>query len=300
MVSAEQMAAYVSAQVNALRYYSAATAVARPLGLRVGAAKRHRMPNADFGAQTDLILERMAAAIRDSGDVVEPRPRAAALRAARQDSLCAADVSDARHNEALAHVPELDAGCIGSVRPRSRSRQALRRPRLRSRCHEHRASVTSGPARAVTLRSNSRRGRSPRARRVRGHHRSPSASRPGQPSRSTTRHTRGKPHTDGVGSRDDERHTGRNGDGRRCRDRRGHAGLGRGSRAWAGSIHGSSDRRLRERGSRDHLVDGDAGRARQDHAGRPRHCHVHRRPTAPDGPGHGKARGRSPRARTSP
>ena len=72
MVSAEQMAAYVGAGECAppLR---AATGQARDhWGFASSPRNATGMSNADFGAQTARILDRLAAAIRDSGDVVDP------------------------------------------------------------------------------------------------------------------------------------------------------------------------------------------------------------------------------------
>ena len=161
MVSAEQMAAYVSAQVNALRYYSAATGQSRDhWGFAWAPRNATGMPNADFGAQTNLILERMAAAIRDSGDVVEPEnPGGGACGPPGQDSLCAADVSDARHNEAWRTFRSWTQAAIGfGTAPQSIPAGAPSAAITLSLLTSTGASVTSGPARAVTLRSSSPQG----------------------------------------------------------------------------------------------------------------------------------------------
>ncbi len=161
MVSAEQMAAYVSAQVNALRSYSAATGQSRDhWGFAWAPRNATGMPNADFGAQTNLILERMAAAIRDSGDVVEPEnPGGGACGPPGQDSLCAADVSDARHNEAWRTFRSWTQAAIGfGTAPQSVPAGAPSAAITLSVLTSTGASVTSGPARAVTLRSSSPQG----------------------------------------------------------------------------------------------------------------------------------------------
>ena len=73
---------------------------ARPLGLRVGASQHAPgIPAADFAAQTGQLLDRLALAVRDSGDVVEPEnPGSGACGAG--EALCAVDLPDARHNGA--------------------------------------------------------------------------------------------------------------------------------------------------------------------------------------------------------
>ena len=100
MVPSEQMAAYLSAQVNALRYFSATSA--QPLdhwGFAWAPRNTTGIPNADFATQTGQLLDRLAMAVRDSGDVVEPEnPGSGACGAG--EALCAVDIPDARHNAA--------------------------------------------------------------------------------------------------------------------------------------------------------------------------------------------------------
>jgi len=100
MVPSEQMAAYLSAQVSALRYFSATSA--QPLdhwGFAWAPRNTTGIPNADFTAQTGQLLDRLALAVRDSGDVVEPEdPGSRACGAGA--ALCAVDIPEARHNEA--------------------------------------------------------------------------------------------------------------------------------------------------------------------------------------------------------
>jgi hypothetical protein len=99
MVDVGQMSAYVSAQVDALRYFSATTGQARDhWGFAWAPRNTTGMPSADFAAQTSQVLDRLAAAIRDTGDVDEAEPGSAACGA--QGALCAFDLVDARHNEA--------------------------------------------------------------------------------------------------------------------------------------------------------------------------------------------------------
>jgi hypothetical protein len=100
MVPFEQMAAYLSGQVNALRYFSAASAQSRDhWGFAWAPRNTTGLSPGDFANQTGALLDRLAAAIRDSGDVVDPEnPGSGACGSG--ETLCALDLPDARHNEA--------------------------------------------------------------------------------------------------------------------------------------------------------------------------------------------------------
>ena len=100
MVPYEQMAAYLSAQVNALRYFSATAAQPRDhWGFAWAPRNTTGLSQADFANQTGALLDRLAAAIRDSGDVVDPEnPGSGAC--GPSETLCALDLAEARHNEA--------------------------------------------------------------------------------------------------------------------------------------------------------------------------------------------------------
>ncbi|HET6623935.1 MAG TPA: hypothetical protein VFG70_05345 [Gaiellaceae bacterium] len=99
MVPAEQMAAYLSAQVDALRAFSTAAGQARDhWGFAWAPSNTTGMPAGDFAAQTGSLLDRLAAAVRDSGAVDPESPGSGACGA--DESLCAVDLADARHNEA--------------------------------------------------------------------------------------------------------------------------------------------------------------------------------------------------------
>jgi hypothetical protein len=100
MVPAEQMAAYLSAQVDALRYFSATNGQARDhWGFAWAPSNTTGMPAGDFAAQTAALLDRLADAVRDSGAVEDPEsPGSGACGA--DDSLCAVDLADAQYNEA--------------------------------------------------------------------------------------------------------------------------------------------------------------------------------------------------------
>ena len=82
MVPAEQMAAYLSAQVNALRYFSATSAQPRDhWGFAWAPRNTTGHPDADFAAQTGSSSTGSPLAVRDSGDVVDPGESRAAARA---------------------------------------------------------------------------------------------------------------------------------------------------------------------------------------------------------------------------
>ena len=99
MVPAEQMAAYLSAQVDALRSFSAAAGQSGDhWGFAWAPSNTTGMPASDFAAQTGALLDRLAAAIRDSSVVDPESPGAGACGA--DESLCAVDLADARHNDA--------------------------------------------------------------------------------------------------------------------------------------------------------------------------------------------------------
>ncbi len=100
MVPFEQMAAYLSAQVNALRYFSATSAQPRDhWGFAWAPTNATGLSPGDFANQTGALLDRLAAAIRDSGDVVDPEnPGSGACGPG--ETLCALDLPEAQHNEA--------------------------------------------------------------------------------------------------------------------------------------------------------------------------------------------------------
>jgi hypothetical protein len=102
MVPVEQMAGYVSAQVHALRHFSATAGQARDhWGFAWAPRNTTGAPAADFAAQTSTLLDRLAGAVRDSGDPVDPAdPGSAACGPPGQDVWCAGDLEEARHNVA--------------------------------------------------------------------------------------------------------------------------------------------------------------------------------------------------------
>ena len=99
MVPAEQMAAYVSAQVDAMRSFSIATGQARDhWGFAWAPRNTTGLSNADFASQTGQILDRMAAAIRDSSTANAESPITGACGG--DESLCTLDLEGSAHNGA--------------------------------------------------------------------------------------------------------------------------------------------------------------------------------------------------------
>ena len=151
MVPSEQMAAYLSAQVNALRYFSATSAQPRDhWGFAWAPRNTTGLSQADFANQTGVLLDRLAAAIRDSGDVVDPEnPGSGACGPG--ETLCALDLPGGTAQRAP-----------GARSARGRSRRS-RSPALRRRSPpvspRRRSSSRSRPRSrrpvSVTLRSSS-------------------------------------------------------------------------------------------------------------------------------------------------
>jgi hypothetical protein len=101
VVAMEQMAAYVSAQVYALRHFSATTGQPRDhWGFAWAPRNMTGMSATDFANQTSALLDRLGAAIRDSGESADPAdPGSAACGPPGQNVWCVGDVPDARPNE---------------------------------------------------------------------------------------------------------------------------------------------------------------------------------------------------------
>ncbi|HSJ94375.1 MAG TPA: hypothetical protein VK896_10110, partial [Gaiellaceae bacterium] len=161
MVSAQQMGAYVSAQVNAMRHYSATTGQPRDhWGFAWAPRNATGMSSAEFAAQTDHILERLAAAIRDSGDVVEPaNPGSGACGPPGQDTLCLVDLSEARHNEAWRSFRGWTLAALGfATEEQTVAAGSPSAPIGVGLFTSTGLRITSGPPRLVTLRSSSPQG----------------------------------------------------------------------------------------------------------------------------------------------
>jgi len=102
MVPAEQMAGYVSGQVYALRYFSSVTGQsADHWGFAWAPRNGSGLSAGDFAARTGQILDRLGAAMRDSGQTVDPEdPGSAACGPPGQNVSCVGDLQGAAFNEA--------------------------------------------------------------------------------------------------------------------------------------------------------------------------------------------------------
>lgn len=102
MVAAEQMAGYVSAQVYALRFFSATTGQPQDhWGFAWAPRNASGISAKDFAAQSGLVLDRLGAAVRDSSQTVDPDdPGSAACGPPGQNLWCVGDLEGARLNEA--------------------------------------------------------------------------------------------------------------------------------------------------------------------------------------------------------
>ena len=161
MVPMEQMAAYISAQVDAMRYFTAATGQARDhWGFAWAPSNTTGMSAGDFATQTGQLLDRLAAAIHDSAEATDPvNSGTNACGPPGQDTLCLVDIPGASHNAAwqsfrtwtqplLAIVPTTQSVTAGT--PSAPSTVSLTTAAG--------TPVSSGPPLTVTLGSSSPRG----------------------------------------------------------------------------------------------------------------------------------------------
>ena len=102
MVPAEQMAGYVSAQVHALRYFSATSGQPQDhWGFAWAPRNAAGIAAPEFAARTGLVLDRLADAVRDSAETLEEgNPGSAACGPPGQNVWCVGDVEGARLTEA--------------------------------------------------------------------------------------------------------------------------------------------------------------------------------------------------------
>ena len=100
MVPADQMAAYISAQVDAMRSFSVVSGQPQDhWGFAWAPRNTTGISDAEFAAQTGQLLDRLATAIRDSAGGIDPET-AATGACGPAETLCALDLTDATHNEA--------------------------------------------------------------------------------------------------------------------------------------------------------------------------------------------------------
>ena len=169
------MQQFVSAQVYALRNHGARSAGrARPLRLRLGAAKRRRASRERFQPADGRVLDRLSAAVRDSA--ADNPTWLRSVRLERAEHLVRRRPRGGDAQRRLAHVPGLVA---------HDARVRLPAAGGRSRCGV-RAGLTAGPGRRRAREAGGarrrdaddvlpHRGRSPRARRASSRPPSPSS-----------------------------------------------------------------------------------------------------------------------------
>jgi hypothetical protein len=161
MVPVEQMAAYISSQVDALRFFTATTGQSQDhWGFAWAPSNTTGMSASDFSTQTGQLLDRLAASIRDSAEATDPENGGTgACGPPGADTLCNVDIPGASHNAAwrsfrtwtqplLAIAPATQTVTAGT--PSAASTVTLTTAAG--------TPVTIGATFAVTLRSNSSRG----------------------------------------------------------------------------------------------------------------------------------------------
>jgi hypothetical protein len=161
MVPVEQMSAYISAQVDALRSFTATTRQTRDhWGFAWAPSNTTGMSAGDFAAQTGQLLDRLAAAIRASGETSDPEiSGTGACGPPGDDSLCSVDIPGAIHNEAWRSFRTWTQPLLTISPPtQTVSAGAPSAASTVSLTTNAGTPVTTGPALAVTLRSSSPRG----------------------------------------------------------------------------------------------------------------------------------------------
>jgi hypothetical protein len=100
LVAFDQMQAFVSAQTYAMRFFSASTGQAQDhWGFAWQPQNATGLSSADFAAQTAAILDRVAVAIRDSGQTNATDPGSGACGPPGQNTFCGGDLPGAAFTE---------------------------------------------------------------------------------------------------------------------------------------------------------------------------------------------------------
>jgi hypothetical protein len=160
MVPADQMAAYVAAQVDAMRWFTFATGQAQDhWGFAWAPSNTTGLPTADFAAQTGQILDRLAAAVRDSAAPADPASSTGACGPPGQDTYCLVDLDGASHNAAWQSFRTWTQPLLSIAPPtQTVAAGATSAPSTVSLTTSTGTPVTTGPPLAVTLRSSSAQG----------------------------------------------------------------------------------------------------------------------------------------------
>jgi hypothetical protein len=160
MVPVDQMAAYISAQVDAMRYFSVTTAQPRDhWGFAWAPSNTTGLSAADFATQTGQLLDRLAAAVRDSAEATDPETGTGACGPPGADTLCNVDIDGASHNGAWRSFRTWTQPLLTIAPPTETVTAGV--PSAASTVSLTTAAgtpATTGPPLAVTLRSSSSRG----------------------------------------------------------------------------------------------------------------------------------------------
>jgi hypothetical protein len=160
MVPADQMAAYISSQVDALRYFTVTAGQTRDhWGFAWAPSNTTGMPAGEFATQTGRLLDRLAAAIRDSAEAADPEIGTGACGPPGQDAFCLVDIEGAGHNAAWRSF-RVWTQLLLTIQPATQTVSAgvPSAPSTVSLATSTGAPVTTGPAVAVTLGSSSQGG----------------------------------------------------------------------------------------------------------------------------------------------
>jgi hypothetical protein len=160
MVPVDQMAAYISAQVDAMRSFSATTGQPRDhWGFAWAPSNTTGLSTADFAAQTGQLLDRLAASIRDSAEATDPETGTGACGPPGADTLCNVDIDGASHNGAWRSFRTWTQPLLTIAPPTETvAAGAPSAPSTVSLTTAAGTPATTGPSLAVTLRSSSSRG----------------------------------------------------------------------------------------------------------------------------------------------
>jgi hypothetical protein len=161
MIPAAQMGAYVSAQVHALRYYSATRGQAQDhWGFAWAPRNASGMSADEFTTQSGSFITRLAMAIRDSADTLDPaNPGSGACGPPGQNLFCIADVAGARLTEAWKSFGTWTQSALAfSTQPQTIPAGQTSGPMSLSLVTSSGLSVTTPVPLTVTLSSSSPRG----------------------------------------------------------------------------------------------------------------------------------------------
>jgi hypothetical protein len=161
MIPTAQMGAYVSAQVHALRYYSATRGQAQDhWGFAWAPRNASGMSVDEFTTQSGSFLTRLAMAIRDSADTLDPaNPGSGACGPPGQNLFCIADVAGARLTEAWKSFGSWTQSALAfSTQPQTIPAGQTSGPMSLSLVTSSGLSVTTPVPLTVTLSSSSPRG----------------------------------------------------------------------------------------------------------------------------------------------